>query len=123
MVKIIFVCLVLALGLWGCDDDGKGRPIIDRPCQDPSFWTNETCFAPNIVLPPGLCEPLLCETEEFEFLILPQDAICNDPDDCITVSCNDGNLIFMNLALNENGDLEGILAEEGEMFSFVCFID
>ena len=121
MVKVIIACLLLALGAWGCDDSGGSRGP-ERPCQNPTFWTNETCFGPNIVLPPGLCEPLVCEAGEFEFLLLPEDAIC-DSVDCATVSCDGGNLIFMDLLLNEDGDLEGVLADEEGIIPFICFID
>jgi hypothetical protein len=124
MVKIISVCLFLGLGLWGCDDGGGFHDMaVIRPCITREDLPSLTCLAPDIIAPPGLCEPLDCESETMSFNLPLDDPqiICQTPDDCTTITCDRGNLIFSDSMINPDGNLEGTINKDGQSESFVCF--
>jgi len=82
------------------------------------------CIAPDLFLPPGLCEPLECVSETRQFTLPPGDPEqCVNPETCDTLVCRDSSDAFTDLRINEDGNVEGtvIINVDAGAEPFVCF--
>ena len=85
MVKIIFGCLILALGLWGCDEGGGGSTICFLPNEFPEF---EECPA-DAFMKGRVCPANSLEIEGFNPEKVSLRLSFNDCEfpDCFTMDC------------------------------------
>lgn len=96
----------------------------DSGCITREELAKSDCIAPDLFLPPGLCEPLECVSETMEFTLPPGDPEeCVNPETCDTLLCRDSSLVFTNLSINEEGNVEGtvIINVDESSEPFVCF--
>jgi hypothetical protein len=84
MVKIIFVCLVLALGLWGCDDCTPGIKASCRTPENLGECPAETLMRPKV------CKAAACSIDEGSQSIGTIDLTTCDFPDCFTMDCEIG---------------------------------
>ncbi len=81
------------------------------------------CIAPDLFLPPGLCEPLECVSETREFTLPPGDPEdCIDQGECDLLVCRGSSLVFSGLNIDEKGNVEGtvIINVDESSEPFVC---
>ncbi len=101
-------------------DGGMGKD----GCITREELAKSDCIAPDLFLPPGLCEPLECVSETMEFTLPPGDPEeCVNPETCDTLLCRDSSDVFINLRINEDGNVEGtvIINVDESSEPFVCF--
>lgn len=117
----LFAIVTVCIASLSCDG-GDGN--MNDGCLTRQQIVNSDCLGADVFVDPGPCEPLVCESDIMSFTI-PSDEIvdCRDPNSCETVSCNGANLIFDQLVINEDGNLEGRLIVGVDAFNapFVCF--
>lgn len=122
--KVISVFAIVTVCIAALSCDGGGDGIINDGCLTRQQLVNSNCLGADVFVDPGPCEPLVCESDVMNFTI-PSDEIvdCFNPNSCDLVSCNGANLIFDQLAINEDGNLVGNLIVGVDAFSasFVCF--
>ncbi len=122
--KIIGIFAIVTICIVTISCDGVGDAIINDDCLTRQQIMNSNCLGADVFVDPGPCEPLVCESDVMNFTV-PSDEIvdCFNPNSCDLVSCNGANLIFDQLAINEDGNLEGNIIVGVDAFSaaFVCF--
>jgi hypothetical protein len=128
MVKIIFGCLVLALGLWGCDDsDCLLCPIkcqVDVG-QDPGFLSDfAECPTDGLK---QICNSYRC-TQDDEFIAAFKAKQCK-PQDCFNMSCakagRDGSKFSATVEVDEvfdDSSFTGILGTGESVFTDVTCV-
>jgi hypothetical protein len=84
MVKIIFVCLILALGL-ACDDGGPGGTCVDL-AEDTSFVFDFDPECPTVALK-QVCNRYSCIQEGTNFNGTVRPRACKRQD-CFVMTCD-----------------------------------
>ena len=150
MIKIILVCLLLVLGLWGCDDNEMKPEPTPTPIVTPTPTPTPDCF-PNIEVNAPLdwlvqfqeCPTdgfvQICNTYFCNFFInidndlMPAVQRFTHPNsvctaiDCFTAECDlfiDLDLaetgLFMITEILENSAIVGDALVDGEQFDYEC---
>jgi hypothetical protein len=111
-----FTAAVACFLVFSCDGGKDG-------CITRKELAESDCIAPDLFLPPGLCEPLECVSETMEFTLPPGDPEqCVNPETCDILLCRDSRDVYTNLRINEDGNVEGTVIINVDVASepFVC---
>jgi len=120
----LFTIVTMCLLSYSCDGENETENGNIDDCLTWQQIINSNCLGADVFVDPGPCEPLVCESDVMNFTIPSDELIdCSNPNSCSLVFCNGSFFIFDRLAINEDGNLEGILIVNIDAFSapFVCF--